>query len=134
MALNDSTRKPKKDRTDAPDPDLVAHSTSLGLNNVEEYVAWCVRRGFSRRTDKHWRAPLKERSYAHRAIADARLARRKQENRRPEKVIERIFNGELDASGITAPHLKAVYRACKSAQESRQTRVAFHELLQHIGV
>jgi hypothetical protein len=133
MALNDCIRKPKKDRADEPDPDLLAHIKTLGLNCVEDYIAWCARHGFSRRTEKHWRVRLKERSYAHRSIADARLAQKKQENRRPEKVIERIFKGELPENQITAPHLKAVFRACKSAQDSRRTRVAFHELLQHVG-
>ena len=95
MARHDSTRKPKKDRTDAPDPDLLAHIQSLGLSTVEDYLGWCARHGFSRRTDKHWRVRLKERSYANRVIADARLAQKRQELKRPEKVIERIFSGEL---------------------------------------
>src|ERR1700741_1556367 len=95
MARNDFTRKPKKDRRDEPDPDLMAHIQSLGLLTVEDYLGWCARHGFSRRTDKHWRVRLKERSYANRAIAEARLAQKKQEIRRPEKIIERIFNGDL---------------------------------------
>src|SRR5438445_13400800 len=72
-------RKPKKDRTDEPDPDLLMHIQSLGLATVEDYIGWCVQRGFSRRTDKHWRVRLKERSSANRAIAEARLAQKKQE-------------------------------------------------------
>src|SRR6516162_6123902 len=112
MARNDSTRKPKKDRSDDPDPDLLAHIRSLGLSTVADYLGWCARHGFSRRTDKHWRVRLKERNYAHRAVADARLAQKKQELRRPEKVIERIFNGELHEDQVTEPHLKVVCRAC----------------------
>jgi hypothetical protein len=134
MARNDFTRKSKKSRTDAPDPDLVAHVRSLGLSSVEEYRAWCARHGFSRRTDKRWRARLKEVSYAHRAIAEARLAQKKQELRRPEQVIERIFRGELDEEQVTEPQLKVVCRACTSALESHQTRAAFHELLKHATV
>src|ERR1700751_1683915 len=132
MDRND--RKPKKDRTDEADPDLLTHIRSPGLSNVEGYVAWCADHEFSRRTDKHWRVRLKERSYAHRAIADARLAQKRQERKRAEKVIERIFHGELDENQVTEPHLKAVCRACKSAQESRRTRASFHDLLQHISV
>jgi hypothetical protein len=134
MARNDSTRKPKQDCTAEPDPDLLAHIRSLGLSTVEDYLAWCARHGFSRRTDKHWRVRLKERSYHNRAIAEARLAQKKRELRRPEKVLERIFSGELHENEVTQPHLKAVCRACKSAQDSRRTRVAFHELLQHVSV
>jgi len=36
MARNDFTRKPKKDRTDDSDPDLLAHIRSLGLLTVED--------------------------------------------------------------------------------------------------
>ena len=36
MDRND--RKPKKDRTSEPDPDLLMHIRSLGLSNVEEYI------------------------------------------------------------------------------------------------
>jgi hypothetical protein len=124
-------RKPKKDRTE-PDPALLSHIRSLGLETVEEYIGWCARHGFSRRTDKHWRMQLKERSFANRAIADARLAQKKQERRKPEKMIERIFRGELREVDVTEPHLQAICRACKAAQESRQTRLAFHNLLQHV--
>lgn len=127
-------RKPKKDRTNEPDPDLLTHIQSLGLTTTEDYIAWCVRHGFSRRTDKHWRVRLKERSYANRAIAEARLAQKKQELRKPEKFIDRIFNGELHEADVTQPHFKAVCRACKAAQESRQTRLAFHDLLKHVSV
>lgn len=70
-------RKPKKDRTDEPDADLLTHIQSLGLATVEDYIGWCARFGFSRRTNKHWRLRLKERSFAHRAIAEARLAQKK---------------------------------------------------------
>src|SRR5436305_14957556 len=119
MALNDSTRKAKKDRADAPNPDLVTHFTSLGLNSVDEYLGWCARHGFSRRTDKHWRVRLKERSYAHRVIADARLAQKRQELRRPEKGLARIRKGELGGDQVPGPHLTPVLRACRCAQESR---------------
>jgi hypothetical protein len=74
MDRND--RKPQKDRNREPDPDLLAHVQSLGLVAVEGYISWCAQHGFSRRTDKHWRQRLKERTYANRAIANARLAPR----------------------------------------------------------
>jgi hypothetical protein len=126
-------RKPKKDCTDEPDPDLLMHIRSLGLSTVQDYLGWCAQHGFSRRTNKHWRLRLKERSYANRASAEARLAQKKQEVRKPEKIIERIFNDDLQEAEITQPHLKAVCRACKSAQESRRTRIAYYNLLQHVS-
>ncbi|HEY1376017.1 MAG TPA: PcfJ domain-containing protein [Gemmataceae bacterium] len=133
MARTDTIRKPKQDRTTDPDPDLLEHVRSLGLSTVEDYVGWCGRHGFSRRTAKHWRVRMKERNYAHRAVADARLARKKQELRRPEEVVDRIFAGELREADVTEPDLKAVYRACKSARDSQWTRAAFHDLLHHVG-
>jgi hypothetical protein len=126
--------KAKKPRTDEPDPDLMLHIRSLGLTTVADYLGWCAQHGFSRRTAKHWRVRLKERSYANRAVAEARLVQKKQEVRKPEKIIERIFNGDLQEADVTQPHFKAVCRACKSAQESRRTRLAFHNLLQHVSL
>src|SRR5438874_663446 len=105
-------RKPKKDRFTDPDPDLLKHIQSLGLVGVEDYIAWCVEHGFGRRTDKDWRQRMKERAYAHRAVAEARLAQKKQERRKPEKVIEKIFSAELSEHDVTQPELKAVCRAC----------------------
>jgi hypothetical protein len=66
--------RPRKKETDESDPALLAHVRSLGLDTVEEYVAWCVRHGFSRRTTKTAPQRAKEHSFATRAAADARLA------------------------------------------------------------
>jgi len=133
MARHDRVKKLKKPADEPPDPDLLAHVLALGLSTVEDYIAWCARHGFSRRTQKHWRLRLKERAFAHRAIAETRLARKKQELRKPEKILGKIFRGELGEADVTQPDLKAVCRACKSAQESRRTRLAFHDLLRHVS-
>ena len=134
MARYDSICKPRKDRNVDLDPELIAHIRSIGLATVEDYLAWCAAHGFSRRTDKHWRVRLKERTYANRAIADSRLAQKKQEQRKPEKIIDRIFTGELKHTDVSQPHLKAICRAYDSAQESRRTRLAFAELMKHVGL
>jgi len=133
MARRDFIRKVKKDRTNDPDPDLLEHIQRLGLKDVEDYIAWCAQHGFSRRIDKHWRLRMKEREYATRAVAAARMAQKKQELRRPEKIIERIFKGELRDADVTQPELKVICWAIQSAHESRQTRLAFHDLLQHVS-
>ncbi len=133
MARHDSICKPRKDRNSSSDPDLIAHIRSLRLATVEDYVAWCAAHGFSRRLDKHWRVRLKERTYANRAIADSRLTQKKQEARKPAKIIDRIFSGQLKHGDVSQPHLKAICCAYDSAQESRRTRLAFAELLQHVG-
>ena len=95
MARHDSPCKLKKDRTDELDPELLAHIRSLGLSAVGEYVSWCAQHGFSRKTNKHWRLRLKERSYANRAIADSRLAQKKHEVKKPEKIIDRILTASF---------------------------------------
>ncbi len=125
--------KPKKDRADEVDRDLLSHINSLGLATIAEYLEWCVRNGFSRRTDKHWRVRLKERGHVNRIISDARLAQKKHEVRKPEKVIEKIFNGELNEDNVTQRPFQAVCRAYKSAHESRPTRLALQKLLTHVS-
>lgn len=65
MARNDQIRKPKKEVGTEPDPDLLAHVESLGLTAIDDYVAWCARHGFSRRTAKNWRQRLKDTSSGH---------------------------------------------------------------------
>jgi putative SOS response-associated peptidase YedK len=122
MDPHDPVKKLKRPADEPPDPALQAHIDSLGLDGVEEYVAWCARHGFSRRTAKHGRLRLKERAFAARAAADARLARKKQEVRRPENAIQAIFRGEVTEEQVTEAHLKTVCRAFKSSKSCPRTR------------
>lgn len=131
MAHNCSIRKSKQPPAD--DSQLLAHIRSLGLTSVEEYVAWCARHGFSRRTVKHWRERLKERTFATRAAADARLARKKDETRRPERTIDAIFRGEVREGDVTEAWLKSVCEACEAARSCRPTRQALLALLIHVA-
>jgi hypothetical protein len=116
-----------------PDPDLLRHIEALGLKTTDDYIAWCARHGFSRRTDKDWRQRLKERSFVHRPVADARLAQQRHEARNPERVIERIFLEELQEDAVLQPSLKAIYRAYQSAADCPQTSAALLRLLRHVG-
>lgn len=133
MSRHDLVKKSKKPSDEPTDPDLLAHVHALGLSNVEEYVAWCARHGFSRRTAKHWRLRLKERGFANRAVAEARMSQKKQELRRPQHTIQAIFRGDLTEQQITEPHLKAACRAFKSSTSCPRIRRAFLELLTHAG-
>ena len=133
MDPHDSVKKVKRPADEPLEPALQAHLRALGLSSVEEYVAWCVRHGFSRRTAKHWRLRLKERAFASRAAADARLARKKQEVRRPENAIQAIFRGEVTEEQVTEAHLKTVCRAFQSSKSCPRTRRAFLDLLTHAG-
>jgi len=104
MAPNDPTHETKKDRTDPADPDLLAHIRSLGLVAVENYIAWCVRHGFSRRSDKHWRVRLKELEEWYRTLD--RLSAAKE---RPGKATGRQIRG-ADATYVANPQTWASKR------------------------
>jgi hypothetical protein len=133
MAGHAAAPKPDHSPDGLPDPDLLDHVRALGLGSVEEYVAWCARHGFSRRTTKHWRLRLKERAFATRAAADARLAQKKRELRRPKHTIQAIFRGDITEGQLTEPYLKAVCRAFQSAKGHPRTCRAFLDLLTHAG-
>jgi hypothetical protein len=129
MALNKDLRKPIQPPTEEPDSEVLTHIQSLGLHTVEEYQEWCGIHGFSRRVQKHWREQMKERAFANRAVAISRLTRKKNERRRPEKIIERIFRGELPENAVTQPHFIAVCRAYEVAKERHLTEAVLRLLL-----
>lgn len=129
MAQNRALKKSKQPPAD--DPDLRAHVESLGLHSVGEYVAWCRQHGFSAQTAKHWKERLRERTFVFRAAADARLARKKNETRRHEKVIESIFRGEVRSEDLTHPALQLVCEASKEARYGGWIRQAMLNLLMH---
>ncbi|MCC7421124.1 MAG: PcfJ domain-containing protein [Planctomycetaceae bacterium] len=131
MAQNRSARKLKQSPAD--DPDLRAHIESLGLRSECDYVAWCREHGFSPRTSKHWKERLRERTFATRAAADARLARKKNETRRPEKIIESIFRGEIRAQDVTHPALQIVCEAAKDRRQGGWARQGLLNLLIHVS-
>ena len=133
MARRTDARKPRLSKNDQPDPALLEHIQALGLVTVEDYQQWCGRHGFSRRTNKHWRQRLKERTFATRAAADARLARKKHELRRPEHVIERIFRGEVPEQAVTQPRLAAICRAYTTTKNCRNSQRSLLRLLLHVS-
>lgn len=132
MARTNRIPKLKLFTDDQPDAELLAHVGSLGLVTVAEYVAWCARNGFSRRTAKTWRQRLKERAFFVRAVADARLAQKKKELRSPSRIIDSIFRGEVSEQEVTQPHLKAIWRARRSPQINPSAQQAFRELVLHV--
>lgn len=92
-------------------PEFLEHLRTLHLGTVEEYRDWCAQHGFSRRVQKTWRERLKERSFFTRAVADSRLAQKRLETRKPDKVIEAVLRGELTEADVSQPHLVEVCRA-----------------------
>jgi hypothetical protein len=115
------------------DPALTRHIHSLGLETVEEYVAWCILHGFSRRTAKTGQQRSREHSFATRATAQARLAQKKHELRSPEKIIQAILHGQLAEAEVTQPYLQAICRAARSLDSCPTSRQAYLDLLTHAG-
>ncbi len=126
------SRKQSLAQADQPDRDLLNHIHGLRLETVEQYRDWCARNGFSKKLSKHWRVRTKERAFANRAAADARLTQKKHELRRPEAVIEQIFKGKLPEERVTQPHLEALCQAYKSTKKCRYTKRHTVELLLHV--
>ena len=113
------------------DPELQSHLNVLGLNSVEEYGTWCARNGFSVRIDKHWRGRCKERYFAAQDAIKDRLARKKAEKRKPRRIIQRIFDGELDEPDLTQPHLLLIHQIAASIEDD-SIRKAVRQLLLHV--
>jgi hypothetical protein len=133
MARRDRTKKLKTPTENQTDHELRAHIASLGLKTTAEYAVWCAGHGFSPRLHKNWRQRLKERSFCTQTVALAHLSQKKRELRKPNKCIEAIFNGELDADHVTQPHLKQICHAYDVARSCRRTRQALLELLLQVS-
>ncbi|HUG68512.1 MAG TPA: PcfJ domain-containing protein [Pirellulaceae bacterium] len=110
------------------DPELAPHLEALGLKSVEEYTSWCARNGFSLCIEKHWRDRCKERYYAAQDAIKARLARKKQERRKPRRIIARIMDGNVEEGDLTQPHLVLIHQTV-AAIDHQQTKNALRELL-----
>jgi hypothetical protein len=124
-------RKAKREACNGPDAGLRAHLSALRLGSIDAYREWCVRNGFSRRTHKHPRQRQAELEFATRAEADARLARKKCELRRPAEVIDEIFRGEFPDAHATQPYLSAIFRAYQGAKHCRFHKQKLRQLLRH---
>jgi len=90
---------------------VVCHIRGLGLHSVDDYQGWCADNGFSRRLNKTDRELLKERAFHLRSHAEARLARKRAETRRPDKIVTAILTGDIDHDSITQPALQGLCRA-----------------------
>ncbi len=110
------------------DPELRAHLEAIGLGSVDEYTQWCARNGFSTRIAKHWRQRCQERYHAARDTIEDRLARKKQERRKPRQAIARILAGDIRRADLTQPHLRLVHQIVE-ATDDPPTKNALAELL-----
>lgn len=129
--MDSSTSADSAGESPKRDPELELHLEALGLNSVEAYTSWCAQNGFSVRTEKHWRDRSKERYFAAQDAIKDRLARKKNEKRKPRRTIQRIFDNELEESDLTQPHLLLVHQTA-AAINDEPTREALRELLLHI--
>ena len=113
------------------DGELRPHLESLGLTSVEDYKTWCVQNGFSTRIDKHWRDRCRERYIASRDAIERRLTCKRTEKRKLGRIIQGIFDGELDEADLTQPVLVLIHQAATRV-ENEHTRDAFLQLLLHV--
>lgn len=86
---------------------------------------------FSSRIKKNWKERCRERFFASQPAIQHRIAKKKEERRRPRRTIERIFEGDLGQSELTQPDLLFVHELAASVQELR-TRSAFRQLVLHV--
>src|SRR5262249_4771708 len=135
MALNTSTRKPKKaNPTEAEEAAAFQrHLQAVGLNSVEEYRAWCSQYGFALSTRKTRLQREQEVLTVKRVQADSRLSQKKREQRSYRATLEAVFNGQLHARDVTSPDLQLICDACLNLQASNFVRKAFREVLIHVG-
>ena len=100
MALNTSTRKPKKaiptEKEEAAA--FQQHLQAVGLKSVDEYRAWCARHGFALSTRKTRLQREQEVLTVKRVFADTRLTQKKREQRSFRATLEAVFRGELHAA------------------------------------
>lgn len=110
------------------DREFQTHLQKLGLNSVVEYAKWCSSHGFSTRIEKHWHERSKERYFAAQDEIRDRLSQKRLEKRKPRRVIEGIFDGDVDESKLTQPHLHLIHRTVASI-EDHDSKLALRELL-----
>ncbi|MDB5334537.1 MAG: hypothetical protein JWN70_156 [Planctomycetaceae bacterium] len=135
MALNVSTRKPKKSHlTNTPEEvQFQAHLKALELGSIADYRDWCSRHGFGPATKKSAIQRELEVRERHRAWAEYRLSQKKREQRSLRATINEIFRGQLGENDVTSPTLKLLCEAYDSLQASTFVRQAFRELLTVVG-
>jgi hypothetical protein len=78
---------------------------------VNEYRRWCAENGFGRGLQKHWRQRCRERAHVTRRIAETRRLQKKQERRRPGRVIHEICRGRLGEDDVTQVELRLLCAA-----------------------
>lgn len=135
MALNASTRKPKK--SDEQESDTAAriqkHLESLGLNSAADYAVWCTQHGFTRNINKsHLQRELEYRVHQQ-SVADSRLAQKKRENRSLKSTLQVIFRGEVREHQVTSPALKMICQAYTTLHQQPAVCRAFLELLTQVS-
>jgi hypothetical protein len=103
------------------------------LPDADAYRHWCEGHGFSPRLHKSWRERLKERSFAGRDVAAARIARTRLESRKGAPLLAAIFRGEMTAADFTQPQFVAICQALQCFDAVDPTREVFQSLLEQAG-
>lgn len=110
---------------------LRRHLQCLGLENVEDYKAWCRNHGFSQRLDKGWPQQNRERLVATREVAAVRLAEYKKTAKFPDAIID-VFKGNLRLPKGRLSPLAGIHRASQATEHDHQVRANTLSLLLHV--
>ena len=102
-----------------------------GLKNDQNYKAWCRQHGFSGRLYKDWRQQQRERLFASREIAAARLEELRKKAKSPETIVD-TFTGRLPLVEAHSPLLLAIRRVGEAASRDRNVKEKLLSLLLHV--
>ena len=86
------------------------HLEALGMASPAEYLAWCSDHGFRRSTDKSMKQQKDERMHHSRLAAERKVKGR---IRNPRKLVEALFDGEVEEEAIRMPHLFRLHDALR---------------------
>ncbi|MEP3478159.1 MAG: PcfJ domain-containing protein [Fuerstiella sp.] len=114
------------------DPDLLAHINVLGLSSVDGYQEWCVRNGFDRKLNKHWKQRRREQDHAQGIIAQGRLGQKKRESRQLNHVLLEICSRTMTASDVTQPYLKRLCKILRTGKHPNDERHIDRKALQRL--
>jgi hypothetical protein len=100
----------RKKRAEVVSRMLESHLTHLRINSISDYKAWCKEHGFSQGLNKSWAQFQRERLVPKREAAERALVESRKE-KKPRKIIEKIFSGEV--THVKRPALNTILQETK---------------------
>lgn len=130
------SRKKTSTSAELPDRELQNHLYCLGLGSIEDYQAWCLQHGFSRKLNKSDSLRQRERRFLLQTQADQQLRCKKRDKRKEADILLAICRGEVSDHELTSPPLlrlsKMIRRNKRPKSERRVDRQTMIRLLTHL--